>query len=65
MPVPMLKTLSEKYNVSISDAEDCWELAKKEAKKKFKKENEDYWKYVTGITKKCIQNKAKPKYKEW
>lgn len=54
MPTPALKSLVEKSDKTLEDAERYWESAKKEARKRgiYKKDGEDrYYAYVMGIVK--------------
>jgi hypothetical protein len=41
----------KKSNKSIEEVESIWHKSKQIAKEKFKEENDDYWKFVTYLTK--------------
>lgn len=49
MPSAQLKSFAEKSGKSMADLERYWDEAKVEAKKKFKKKNSSFWKYVVAI----------------
>ena len=44
-------SLAKKSNKSIEEVESIWHKSKEIAKEKFKDENDDYWKFVTYLTK--------------
>lgn len=51
----MVKSLADKSGKSVEDVEAHWEKAKELAKKEGKQEDEEgYWAYVVGITKKSL-----------
>jgi hypothetical protein len=49
MPVPMLKSFAKKAGKSEAEAEFIWNDTKKDAKKKFKKEDGHFWAYVNAV----------------
>ena len=51
MPTPFIISLAKKSNKSVEEVESIWHKAKQIAKEKFKDENDDYWKFVTYLTK--------------
>lgn len=52
MPVPALKSMAKRAGVSLSNAEEKWKQAKKEATKQGKGSN---YAYITGIVKKMLK----------
>ena len=51
MPTSFIISLAKKSNKSIEEVESIWHKSKEIAKEKFKDENDDYWKFVTYLTK--------------
>ena len=51
MPTPFIISLAKKSNKSIEEVKSIWHKSKEIAKEKFKEENDDYWKFVTYLTK--------------
>lgn len=54
MPIPYLKKISNKYNISIKDLEKIWDKAKSLAKDQ---DRENDYDYITGIFKKIFNGK--------
>ena len=68
MPTKTLKAWAKEANKTIDEAEACWEKAKDQASKKFKKEDEHFWAYVNTTTRKCLglkDTKNTPKVLTW
>jgi len=54
MPNKQLEVLAKKAGKTITEAENCWEKAKKQADKIFKKQDNSYWAFVMSKTKECL-----------
>ena len=54
MPVPALQKWSKMTGKSLKECEKAWEDSKKQADKKFKTKDSDYWTYVTITTEKKL-----------
>lgn len=54
MPVPALKRLAKKANVSLDKAESAWDKAKNIVDSEYPKDIDYYYALVMGITKKML-----------
>ena len=65
MPTTTLKNYAKKSGKPIKQVEEKWEECKKQADKKFKEKDGNYWAYCNV----CIQMKLgiyeKPKFSKW
>lgn len=61
MPTEQLKTWAKESNKSLSEAEKCWNQAKKQADKMFPKGENDpgYWRFVNFRTRYCLDLEQK------
>lgn len=59
MPTKQLETLAKKAGKTTEEAEACWNRAKKQADKIFKKQDNSYWGFVMSKTEECLGLKEK------
>lgn len=64
MPNATVKSYAEKSGKSVAQVEKIWEDSKKEADKKFKTHNSEYWAYVNATVKKKLGLDKKPSAKK-
>ena len=67
MPTKQLETLAKKAGKSLEETETCWNKAKKQANKIFKKQDNLYWGFIMSKTEECLglKNKKSKSLESW
>lgn len=65
MPNAFIEKIAKQKKVSKEKVEKYWKRAKKIAKDKFKKEDDAYYAYTTGIFKRMMQLSSNANYRDF